>query len=163
MPFMQRASWGLLLLSAGICVAAFAYPMLVIQPFQHQDPGQLAAALEVRRWGPWAALCSLVVAAACIRVLWPSCTSRRIRAGLSVLGILAVAGTVLSHINIFEWMFHPIDSVAVLSAAEAKLEKDDMVLAVSAAGHARAYPVRMMAYHHLVNDWVGGVPLVGTY
>jgi hypothetical protein len=26
-----------------------------------------------------------------------------------------------------------------------------------------AYPVRLMAYHHLVQDVVGGTPLVATY
>jgi len=26
-----------------------------------------------------------------------------------------------------------------------------------------AYPVRLMAYHHVVPDVVGGVPIVATY
>jgi hypothetical protein len=30
-------------------------------------------------------------------------------------------------------------------------------------GDAVAYPVRQMAYHHLLNDAVGGVPVVSTY
>ena len=32
-----------------------------------------------------------------------------------------------------------------------------------AAGERVAYPVRLMGYHHLVADTVGGVPLVATY
>lgn len=164
MPFMHRAFWGLLLLSTVICVAAFAYPMLIIQPFEYQDPGQLAVALQVRRWGPWVALCFAVLATYCAWALWGRhAGSRWVRAGISILGVLAVAGTVMAHVNVFEIMFHPIDSVTILSASDAKLEQDDMVLAVSAGGQSRAYPIRMMAYHHVVNDWVGGVPLVGTY
>ncbi len=163
MPFMQRAFWGLLLLSAVICVAAFAYPMLVIQPFEHQDPGQLAVALQVRRWGPWVALCFALLAFYSSGTLWRRYASLRVRAGIAILCLLAVAGTVMTHVNVFEWMFHPIDSVTILAANEAKLDPDDMVLAVNAGGQSRAYPVRMMAYHHVVNDWVGGVPLVGTY
>jgi hypothetical protein len=38
-----------------------------------------------------------------------------------------------------------------------------MVIAVEIAGDAVAYPVRQMAYHHLVNDVVGGRPVVSTY
>jgi hypothetical protein len=163
MPFMHRASWGLLLLSTVICVAAFAYPMLIIQPFEHQDPGQLAVALQVRRWGPWVALCFALLASYSIWTLWSRHAGRWARTGISVLGVLALAGTVLAHINVFEIMFHPIDAVTVVAADQAKLENDDMVLAVSAGGQARAYPIRMMAYHHVVNDWVGGVPLAGTY
>ena len=30
-------------------------------------------------------------------------------------------------------------------------------------GDARAYPIREMAYHHIVNDVVGGVPIAATY
>jgi hypothetical protein len=48
-------------------------------------------------------------------------------------------------------------------ADDAKLDAGDMVLTVSINGDARAYPVREMAYHHIVNDVVGGVPIAATY
>jgi hypothetical protein len=38
-----------------------------------------------------------------------------------------------------------------------------MVLALIFNDDARAYPVREMAYHHIVNDVVGGVPVAVTY
>jgi hypothetical protein len=28
---------------------------------------------------------------------------------------------------------------------------------------ARAYPVRSLSYHHIVNDVIGGVPIAATY
>jgi hypothetical protein len=34
---------------------------------------------------------------------------------------------------------------------------------VRVAGIARAYPIRSISYHHVVNDTVGGVPIVATY
>ena len=49
------------------------------------------------------------------------------------------------------------------AAEDAALDKDDMVTAIRAGGHARAYPIRMMGYHHIVNDWVGGKAVVATY
>ena len=52
---------------------------------------------------------------------------------------------------------------ALAKAEDAKLDTGEMVLTVSFNGDARAYPVREMAYHHIVNDVVGGVPIAATY
>ena len=38
-----------------------------------------------------------------------------------------------------------------------------MVLGIRLGGDSRAYPISLMAYHHLVNDVVAGQPLVVTY
>jgi hypothetical protein len=38
-----------------------------------------------------------------------------------------------------------------------------MILAVRYSNDARAYPIREMAYHHILNDVVGGVPIAVTY
>ena len=35
--------------------------------------------------------------------------------------------------------------------------------AIEVNGTARAYPIRGMSYHHIVNDTVAGVPIVATY
>ena len=66
--------------------------------------------------------------------------------------------------NHFEWMFAPLPDVRFARAAEGgAVEPGDMVLAVRVKGDAAAYPVRQLAYHHLVEDAVGGVPIVATY
>jgi len=38
-----------------------------------------------------------------------------------------------------------------------------MILAVRFGSDARAYPIREMAYHHVLNDVVAGVPVAVTY
>ena len=38
-----------------------------------------------------------------------------------------------------------------------------MVIAVTLGGESRAYPIREMGYHHIVNDRLHGLPLVVTY
>ena len=38
-----------------------------------------------------------------------------------------------------------------------------MVIAVKISTYARAYPIRSLSYHHLVNDSLDGVPIVATY
>jgi hypothetical protein len=41
--------------------------------------------------------------------------------------------------------------------------RDTEVLGVVIEGEARAYPLRMLEYHQIVNDVVGGVPIAVTY
>ena len=58
----------------------------------------------------------------------------------------------------------PLDDPSFLTAAEADyLGDEELVLGVEWAGEVRAYPVRMLRYHHVVNDTVGGEPLLVTY
>jgi len=45
---------------------------------------------------------------------------------------------------------------------EPRLRKDDAVIGVARAGEARAYPLRVLNWHEVVNDHLGG-PLLVTY
>jgi hypothetical protein len=77
--------------------------------------------------------------------------------------IIVVFAAVMSRLNYFEWMFHPVDSPQFESASASKLDKGEMILAIRYASDARAYPISEMAYHHVLNDVVAGVPLAVTY
>jgi hypothetical protein len=152
----------LALVLALVSVACVAIPMFVIRPFRPQGAQELNLALAVRHAGPWlAGLCALAVFLLVIR-LW-KVTRIGSRVMLVALLVLAVAGAVLTHVNVFEKMFHPYDSPAFASAEEVKVDSDDKVLAVRIGKQARAYPIRTMGYHHIVNDTVGGVPIAVTY
>jgi hypothetical protein len=70
---------------------------------------------------------------------------------------------VMARINYFEWMFHPVESAQFESASASKLDRAEMILAVRIGAEARAYPIREMAYHHVLNDVVAGVPIAATY
>ena len=60
--------------------------------------------------------------------------------------------------------FVPLDDPVFLAAEEAEyLGDDELVLGVEWADEVRAYPIRMLRYHHVVNDSVGGSPLLVTY
>ena len=140
-----------------------AVPMYVIRPFRPQVYSQLTAALTIRFWGPWvSSIAALVVVAIAVRV-WAA--SRRIvpRLVAVVLCVLVIAGAYLTSVNIFERMFHPYTSPSFTDPQAAQVDADDKVLAVRINGEARAYPIRTMGYHHIVNDVVGGKPLAVTY
>jgi hypothetical protein len=59
----------------------------------------------------------------------------------------------------------PIDSPKFLPVADnlQLLDPPEPVVVVEVNGDARAYPVRIMIWHEIVNDVVGGVPVAVTY
>jgi hypothetical protein len=143
-----------------ICLAV---PMYVIRPFRPQAYSQLSAALTIRSLGPWvSAIAAAVVIGITLR-LWAR--SKRVLPRLATLAlcILVIAGAALTNVNIFEVMFHPYTSPSFTDPRSAKVDSEDKVLSVSINGEARAYPIRTMGYHHIVNDVVGGKPLAVTY
>lgn len=156
--------WLLLLLIVAAAFAFVAVPVFLIQPFRPQTERGLAVGYEVRRFAPWATIALVLVALMLVARMWRA--SRRWWAkALMVLLLLPTAATVwLSRVNIFEVMFNPLANPAYARVAEVDyVGHDDMVLAVERAGERVAYPVRLLAYHHLLADTVGGTPVVATY
>lgn len=51
----------------------------------------------------------------------------------------------------------------VAVAAEDGLDPREPVIALSIAGDSRAYPLRVLTWHEIVNDTVGNVPVAVTY
>jgi len=156
------SAWFLFLLSALTAIGLFFIPALIIRPFTHQSARGLALAMRLRQGAPAG---TLIAAALCLifaLLLWRSHSLRRKIVVSSVMA-LVIFSTVMSRLNYFEWMFHPIDAPQFESAAASKLDKGDMVLAIHNGSEARAYPIRAMAYHHILNDMVAGVPVAVTY
>jgi len=61
--------------------------------------------------------------------------------------------------------FIPLDEPVMIPAAEATwLDDEEIVMGlVAKKGETRAFPIRQMAYHHIVNLTVGGEPYLVTY
>ncbi|MEQ8396238.1 DUF3179 domain-containing protein [Thalassobaculum sp.] len=57
-----------------------------------------------------------------------------------------------------------LDRPAMIAAADADyLLDDDLVFGVAIDGDVRAYPLRIMGWHEMLNDVVGGVPVALAY
>jgi len=156
--------WLLLLLIVAAAVAFVVVPVFLFYPFRPQTEAGLAAGYYVRLLAPWATVALALAALLLVARMWRA--SRRWWAkALMVLLLLPVGATVwASRQNVYEVMFNPLPSPAYARAGEVDyISDEDMVLAVERGGERAAYPVRLMAYHHLVADTVGGVPLVATY
>jgi len=60
--------------------------------------------------------------------------------------------------------FVPLDNPDFIAADEAGfVDAEDLVLGLTIAGESRAYPISMMTYHHIVNDTIGGRPILITF
>ena len=145
-----------------ISVGLLFVPAFIIRPFRPQSPAGLTLAMGVRQQAP---LWSLVAAGAALLLvffLWGRVSTWK--RSLLVLSLcLASAAAVMARVDYFEWMFHPVAVPGFESAENIKLDPAQMVMAVRFGGDSRAYPIRAMAYHHVVNDTVGGVPVAVTY
>ena len=146
-----------------ISFACFAIPIYVIRPFRQQGAHELAVALFVKQVGPGVSAVCALTALVALFVGWRRIRGWGIRTIVAALMALAFGGAYLSRVNVYEHMFHHLDAPQFETARESHIDKDDMVLTVRLNGEAHAYPIREMAYHHVVNDTVGGEPIVGTY
>ena len=118
--------------------------------------------MALRQSAPLPTLIAALVCVALAVLLWDSGNLRR-KIVLASVVVLVLFSAVMSRLNYFEWMFHPVDSPQFEAEAASKLAGKEMVLAVQYGPDARAYPIREMAYHHILNDVVQGVPIAVTY
>jgi hypothetical protein len=159
----RKLVWLILFALVVAVLAIVLTPVFLIMPFKAQTPGIMEISFVMRRWSPWfTVLGSLLILTLTIGLWiggrWWS------RAVLVLLILPAFAATWLARQNHFEWMFNPLPTPAYATLTEAAfVNDDDRVMAVAIGNEAVAYPIRIMAYHHLVADTVGGTPIVATY
>ena len=154
------ALW-LLLASLGTLALA-AYPMYVIRPFRQQKPAALDRALWVLLHDKLIlAILALAISALAILVWRRAGWISRLVLAPSI--VLVLLGAVSAWINPYEHMFHPFGEPRFIPAQQASLDVNDMVIVVNVSGESRAYPIREMGYHHIVNDRLHGLPMVVTY
>jgi hypothetical protein len=154
--------WFLFIPFALAGMVLFFVPAFIIRPFRHQTPSALALAMSLRQRAPLGTMVAAIVCLMLGLILWGAASKSR-KFILATVMVLVAFAAVMSRLNYFEWMFHPIDTAQFESASASKLEKGEMVLAIRYGSDARAYPIREMAYHHVLNDVVAGVPVAVTY
>jgi Protein of unknown function (DUF3179) len=154
--------WTVFWLCAIIATSLFFIPAFIIRPFRHQASRALLLAMTLRQRAPIGTLIAGVACFIFALALWRNAG----RWGKSLIAIALVVVTfsaVMARLNYFEWMFHPIDGPQFLAQSDSKLDAKEMIMAVRLSNDARSYPISQMAYHHVLNDVVGGVPIAVTY
>lgn len=159
-----RSAWILLVASVAFVMAFVCVPVLLLHPFRAQSPLEVNLAYSMRRAAPLVSALALLAILGLCAVLVRGRKVRWSWIPLTVLLVVAFGCAWFAWQNHFEWMFNPNPNPAYARAGKVAFVRDeDMVIAVEVNGDAVAYPVRQMAYHHLVMDSVGGVPVVSTY
>jgi hypothetical protein len=159
----RRLIWLGLLAILIIGLIVVITPIWIIQPFKAQTQRGLEVSYFMRRISPVVTIIASLIFIIVAVWLWRE--SRWFgKVFVVLLAFPLFAATWMSRQNHFEWMFRPHANVGFVRAPEVSFINDsDMVLAVKNNGEAAAYPVRLMAYHHVVHDTIGGVPIVATY
>ena len=159
----RKRVWLLLFVLVIAVLALVMIPVFLIMPFKAQTPRILEVSYLMRRWSPLLTILATIIILALTTGLWIK--GRWWSRAILVLLLVPVFGAVrFARQNHFEWMFNPLPNPAYAKLAAVDFIGDaDRVLAVTLGDESVAYPIRLMGYHHLVGDTVGGVPIVATY
>ena len=57
----------------------------------------------------------------------------------------------------------PIYEPGTLDPDEVQLDAQDMVMGISIGGESRAYPIRTLRFREMVDDELGGIPILVTW
>jgi len=160
----RRLAWLALIVIVLFAIAIVAAPVWIIQPFRAQTEKGIAVSYLMRRWSPYVTVGALIISFVLVGWIWSGSRRWFAKAALIIILLPLLAVTWFSRQNHFEWMFNPLVHTAYAKTNDANFVNDsDMVLVVTNKGESVAYPVRLMAYHHLTQDVVGGRAIVATY
>ena len=165
MPALRlRTVWGLLAAVVVLCWIAVGIPTWHIQPFKPQTGDGMAWSYVLRSRGPLLTGVGVAAAALLVAVGWRATSRALVRLALMAMLALAVVPAWFVRQNHFEWMFAPLAGVQYAPVAEAGFLADgEMVMGIQLHDAAVAFPVRQLAYHHIVNTEVADEPVVATY
>jgi hypothetical protein len=159
----RKLAWLILFLLVIAVIAIVLTPMYLIAPFKAQTPRIMEVSYLMRRWSPVLTIAALLAALLLTIRLWLGGRWYG-RAILLILLLPVLGATWLARQNHFEWMFNPLPNPGYAKLAEETFVKDDeRVMAVTLGEESVAYPITLMAYHHVLGDTVGGTPIVCTY
>jgi Protein of unknown function (DUF3179) len=156
---------GLCLVLASLATLAVAlYPIYVIRPFREQKPADLQRALWVQMHDRLflAGIFLLITTLALLVWRRAGLTAKILLLAPAMAIALLAAGA--SWVNPYEqMMFHGMGVPHYVTIQEAGIDAKDMVIVVTKGDDSRAYPIREMGYHHIVNDRLHQLPIVVTY
>ena len=162
-PRRRRALWLLLAAVVALAWLVVGIPAWHIQPFRRQTGDGMAWSYALRSRGPLLTAMAVAAAVSLAVLAWRS-ASRWGRVGLAVLLASTLAPAWFVRQNHFEWMFAPLGEPRYAAAADAGFLADaEMVMGVEVGGDRVAFPIRQLAYHHVVNTEVADEPVVATY
>jgi MFS family permease len=165
MTRLKRAVvWVVFLLGVAASFAIVIAPAWIIQPFRPQSSDGLRAGYLLRSWSPVGTVILFCATTALCVYLWRHSKHWWSKTALIIVFLISIVPAWFARQNYFEWMFKPLPNAGFSGINEASFVSDqDKVIGIAIGGEAVAYPIRQIAYHHVVQDQVGGLPVVATY
>lgn len=159
-----KLTWILLFSVVVISLTIVLTPVFLVHPFKAQTNEMLSISYSLRNWAYLITFLALLGGLLLQYSLWNR-TKRLLGKLLIILMIFPLlASSWFARENHFEWMFAPLLNATYVKISQVDfIEEEDMVMAVELNGEAAAYPIRQLAYHHIVQDTLGGIPIVITY
>ncbi len=150
-----------------VTLAAIAFtflPFLLVAPFLSQTTLDLRLSYALDQWAPSATLLLLLAGVVLASVIWRRGARTLGKVGViigcSVLILLAYA----ARLQPAEIVFARLDEVVRIPADQAEhVTAEGLVLGVTSGTESAAYPIPIVAYHHIVNDRLADEPFVVTY
>ncbi len=162
--FGNKTAWFILLLMTALTVAIVFTPFWFIKPFSAQTTRQIEISYLFKSWSPFLTIIFALAAIALAVFIFKNAARWYKTIPLVVPLLIIFAFAWFARQNHFEWMYSPLGAANFAKVSETDFVKDDeMVLAVNLNGDAVAFPVRQMAYHHIAQETVGGMPITATY
>lgn len=156
-------AWLSLLIVIAIAFTFVFIPAFLIIPFKSQTVRGVAWSYALKSWSPVVTVIAALLSIALSVYLWRGARWFG-RVAMIVLLAPVFVFAWFARQNHFEWMFNPLPDAAYARAGESDfVASGDMAMSVVINSEAAAYPIRQMGYHHIVQDTVGGVPIVATY
>jgi len=159
-----KLTWAFLLLVVITSLITVSVPVFAIQPFKTQTTELLQISYNLRSWATTITLLALALGLVLQYCIWRNTQYWLGKLLIIFMIVPLLASSWFARQNHFEWMFAPLPNANYEKVEQASFIADtDLVLAVELNGEAVAYPVKQLAYHHIVQDIVGGIPIVATY
>jgi hypothetical protein len=147
-----------------VALAWTMLPFLLVAPFLSQTALHLRLSYALDQSAPGATLLLLLPGIVLATIIWRRGPDTRGKVGVIVgcgmLALLAFAARLIPA----EIVFSRLDDVVRIPADRAEPPTTEgLVLGVISGTESAAYPVPVVAYHHIVNDRLAGEPFVVTY
>ncbi len=150
---------------AAVALVVVVLPTAMAMPFRYHTPELIERLYVVRSWGTTISLVLLAIGVLIAVRMWKERTSLWAPLVSTIPVLLLVVAAFVSRQHIIEWaMFAPIETIEFNAASNAShVGEAEYVMSVRIGDEARAYPILMVAYYHIVNDEIDGEPFAVTY
>ena len=145
-------------------IACTFLPILLVAPFLSQTTLDLRLSYALARWAPSVTLLLLPAGIVLAGMIWRRGAGTLGKVGVGIGCTVLLLLVYVARLHPAEIVFSRLHQVVRIPADQAEhVSAEDLVLGVTSGAESAAYPVPIIAFHHIVNDRLADEPFVVTY